>query len=130
MTPPRKCQFSTTTNGARSDRQGRGKNQVGGGEGGTVDAVVAVVAFVVAGWGAVVVTRRTVVVVRRRVVVVRRSVVRVVTGGTVVGGSVVLVSTGPELTERLTVEPLGTFLPGVGSTAYTTPAATVSFGML
>src|SRR4051794_11813812 len=129
MTPPRKCQFSTTTNGARSDRQGRRKNQVGGGEGGTVDAVVAVVAFVVAGCGAVVVTGRCVVVVWRTVVVVWRTVVRVAPGR-VVGGWVVVVSPGRELTERLPGDPWGPFLPGVGSAAYTAPAATVLFGML
>src|SRR4029077_16818179 len=82
------------------------------------------------GCGTVVVTCRIVVVTRWTVVVVFFAVVGVVFGGTVVGGAVLVVSTGPELTDRLTVEPLGTFLPGCGSTAYTTPAATVSLGML
>src|SRR5947209_1274142 len=125
MAPPRGGQFSTTTNGACSDRHVSAENHVVG----VVVAGIVVATCVVVGCGAVVVTRRIVVVVRRRVVVVRRSVVRVVVG-TVVGGSVVVVSTGPVLTDRLTVEPFATFLPGCGSAAYTMPAATVSFGRL
>jgi len=80
-------------------------------------------------WGTVV-TCRTVVVVCRIVVVVWRTVVAVVAGGTVVGGVVVVVSTGPELTDRLTVDPFFTLCPAGGSVAYTTPVATVSLGML